>query len=107
VRAREILYEDYNSNLLADLNNILVTAKATGIDSVKTSSVVSQLYQMGYAVDSNSIMTLLTQVPIAVNSTPDQISLAQPEGASSATDDPTQDSAAKVSDMAQAATKIG
>jgi len=108
MRAREILQEDYNQSLQSDLNNLLVAAKANGVQQLKTQDIVDQLYGMGYSVDINSIMSLLSNNPTIMNATPEMITMTSPEGASGAaagTSD--QDSASRVSDMAAKATKIG
>jgi hypothetical protein len=106
MRAREILQEDYNQSLLSDLNNLLVGAKANGAKDINTEDLVNQLYGMGYAVDVNSIMTLLSQNPNILNATPESITLTPPENVSGSANGPTQDSATRVGDMAQKATKL-
>lgn len=110
MRAREILQEDgnYNQSLESDLNNLLVGAKASGAQNIETNAIVQQLYGMGYAVDVNSIMTLLSNNPAVMNATPEQITMTPPEGSAqgSAGGDGTQDSASRVSDMAQKANSL-
>jgi hypothetical protein len=105
MRAREILQEDYNDNLQADLNNLLVGAKGNGATQLKTQDLVSQLYGMGYSVDVNSILTLLSQNPLVTDATTMMITMAPPEGQEGMGTQ--QDNADQVSDMAQKATKIG
>jgi hypothetical protein len=63
---------------------------------------------MGYAVDVNSLMPLLSRNPVVLNATPQSIKLTPPEG-SNPTDSSggAEDSASQVSDMAAKATKIG
>lgn len=107
MRAREILGEDYNSSLQADLNNLLVAAKANGSTSIDTVSLVNQLYGAGYSVSIESIIPLLTSNPIVMNATSDTVELASPSAAGPGRSQQTQDSAAQVTDMAQKATKIG
>lgn len=104
MRAREILQEDYNQSLESDLNNVLTVAKGSGAQQLKTQDIVNQLYKMGYSIDVNSIMQLLSKNPMVLNATPEMINMTQPDGASGAVDP--QDSASKVSDMAQKATTI-
>lgn len=106
MRAREILQEDYNQNLESDLNNILVGAKGSGATNVNTQDVVDQLYGMGYAVDVNSIIQLLSNNPTVMNATPEEITMTSADGASSGIEHD-QDSASQVSDMAQKATAKG
>jgi hypothetical protein len=106
MRARELLEENYSENLNTDLNNILVGAKGAGAKEISTDDVVTQLYNMGYSVDANSLLPLLMQNPIIMNATPEMISFAAPESVSTGTGN-VADSAARVGDMAQKATNIG
>jgi hypothetical protein len=107
MRAREILEEDYNQSLESDLTNLLIGAKGAGAPEIETDDLVSQLRNMGYAVDANSIMTLLSRNPAVLNATPQMVRLSDPEGAAPGSGDPSRDTAAKVSDMASKATKLG
>lgn len=108
MRAREILEENYNQSLLSDLNNILTVAKSCGSSELNTADIVNQLRSMGYAVDENSIITLLDGNPMIANSSSETINLVPPIGAqNTGGGNATQDTAAQVSDMAQKATKIG
>lgn len=104
MRAKEILYEDYNQRLDSDLNNLLIGAKGNGAQDINTQDLANQLQQMGYAVDPNSLMTLLQNNPSVTNVTPDSITLAGPEGAAQGQED---DSASHVKDMAQSASSLG
>jgi hypothetical protein len=104
MRAKEILYEDYNQRLESDLNNLLIGAKGNGAQDINTQDLANQLQQMGYAVDPNSLMTLLQNNPSITNATPDSITLASPEGAEAGQED---DSASHVQDMAKSASKLG
>jgi hypothetical protein len=106
MRARE-LFEDYNQNLLSDLTNLLIGAKGSGATEVKTQDVVNQLYGMGYAVNVNSIITLLGDNPAVMNATPEMITLTQPEGTASGMGDDQENSEDQVADMAQQATQKG
>jgi hypothetical protein len=103
MRVRELLQEDYNQNLESDLNNILVGAKGAGATSLNTQDVVNQLYGMGYAIDTNSIIQLLSNNPTVMNATPEEITMTSPDGSSTNTGNE-QDSASQVSNMAQQAT---
>lgn len=107
MRAREILDENYNQSLETDLGNLIIGAKGSGTQEIKTQDLVVQLRGMGYSVDINSIMGLLSRNPAVLNATPTFVRFTPPEGASPGSGKSTQDSAAQVSDMAQQATKIG
>lgn len=103
MRIFEVLNEDYNQSLEADLNNLLVSASAVGAQEVKTGDLVRQLQASGYSVDINSLLTLLTDNPMVLNATPDLVRFSEPAP------DTEQgvDSAEKVKSMAAKATKIG
>lgn len=107
MRAREILQEDYNQSLESDLSNLLIAAKGNGAQQVETQDIVNQLYGMGYAVDVNSIISLLSENPVVMNATPEMITMTAPEGVSNAGGSAGQDSASKVSDMAAKASSLG
>lgn len=106
MRAREILEEDYHGSLVSDLTNLLVGAKGSGSSSINTRDLVMQLQNMGYSVDENSIISLLSDNPAVTNVTPQAVTLKGPEGASMGSSDPSQDTAARVKDMAAKASKI-
>ena len=103
MRAREVLQEDYNQSLQSDLDNLLVGAKANGATEVDTKAVVDQMYAMGYAVDVNSIVSLLSQNPVVTSATPETIMLSQPNAGTGSEDD----SASHVKDMARKANSLG
>lgn len=105
MRANEFLLENYSQRLESDLNNLLISVKANGSQQVPTQKLANQLQAMGYSVDVNSLMSVLQSNPSVMNATPENITLSGPENAS--TSGQTQDSAARVSDMAASATKIG
>jgi len=104
MRAKEILYEDYNQRLDMDLNNLLIGAKGNGAQDIDTQDLANQLQNMGYAVNPESLMTLLQNNPSVTNVTPDSVTLAAPEGAPQGQED---DSASHVQDMAQKASSLG
>lgn len=107
MRAREILDENYNQSLESDLNNILIGAKGSGAQEINTQALVTQLSGMGYSVTASSLLYLLSQNPAVLNATPTVVNLAGPDGESGEQGGAAQDTAAKVSDMASKATKIG
>ncbi len=107
MRARELLDENYNTNLEADLGNLLVGAKGAGAQEINTQDVVVQLRGMGYSVDENSIMSLLSRNPMVLNATPSSITFTSPEGVNPGQGASGKDAAAQVSSMAQKATKLG
>jgi len=104
MRAKEFLSEDYNNDLEADLNNLLVGAKGSGAQKIGTAQLVSQLQAMGYSVDEVSLTNLLQQNPIVASANPQEIAFSQPQMTAGAG---SQDNASKVNTLAQKATKIG
>jgi hypothetical protein len=105
MRAREILDEDYNSSLESDLNNLLIAAKGSGAQAVQTQQLASQLQNMGYSIDANSILPLLQRNASVLNATPTQVTLKTANTVATGGGD-TQDNAAKVGDMAQKANSL-
>jgi hypothetical protein len=103
MRAREILDEDYNQNLESDLSNLLIGAKGSGAQEINTQDLVAQLTNMGYSIDVNSLMLLLSGNPSVLNATPTTVNMTEPGG--DLGDDPAQDSADKVSNIASKAAK--
>ena len=106
MRARELLQEDYNQSLEADVDNMLVGAKGNGATQINMQDLVFQLQNMGYSVSPHSLMTLLMRNPNVLNATAQQVTLKCPEDAMQPGGATGQDSAGQVSDMAQKATKI-
>lgn len=104
MRLKELLHEDYNQQLSSDLNNILVGAKAAGLEDVNTGAVVRNLQRMGYSVDIDSLVVLLQDNPIVQSVSPTGIRLTA--GETSSIDD-VEDSAEQVDQMAQKAAQKG
>lgn len=102
MRARELLQEDYNQSLQTDLTNLLVGAKGSGMTSLNTIDLVDQLYNMGYAVNNNNILSLLDNNPVVMNATTEIVKLTPEENEN---ENDTEDSAEKVKDMAQRASE--
>lgn len=55
------LLESANNNLLADAEDLLIAAKASGIDEIKTTDIVKQLNNTGHPVTLDGLVTLLQQ----------------------------------------------
>lgn len=105
MRAREILDEDYAQNLESDVSNLLIGVKGNGVTSLPMDALVSSLQNSGYSVTADSLMMLLQNNPIIANVTPEEIHLMEPEtGGDMEGQIDGQDSAERVSDMAQTAT---
>jgi hypothetical protein len=101
MRAREILDEDYDQNLESDLSNLLIGAKGSGSQEISTQDLVAQLVNMGYSVDINSLMLLLSRNPAVANATPTVVNMTSTNAADGS--DQSQDSGDIVSGMAQKA----
>lgn len=106
MRARELI-EDYNQSLESDLNNLLIAAKGNGLQQVSTNDIVDQLYGMGYSVNVNSILPLLSNNPTVMNATPEMINMTAPEGGAQGDDTTDQDNTEKVKDLASQSAEKG
>jgi hypothetical protein len=107
MRIREILQEDYTERLESDLNNLLISAKGSGSEALNTNDLVAQLQQMGYSVNANSILTLLSTNPNVTSATPKVINLQSPEDdQAQASSGSGQDNADHVSSLAQKANTL-
>lgn len=69
------LFEDYTSNLITDMENILITAKARGMYEVNTRQIVITLVNMGYSVDIDSIIGALQRSPMVQDATKQKVML--------------------------------
>ena len=108
MRLKEFLSEDYNQELQSDLNNVLIAAKGSGATKIQTADLVNQLSGMGYSVNVNSILPLLTGNPSVTNATADEVNISGSDSAPAqgAGGGGTQDNASKVSALAQKANSI-
>ena len=61
MRFIEIITESEEEQLLGDINDLLVAAKASGIDEIDTEEFVQQLVDMGHSVTPNSLLTLFDE----------------------------------------------
>ena len=105
MRLHEILKEDYNEQLAADLNNLLVGAKAAGISDIKPDAIVRQMQQMGYSIDVGSLMTLLQDNPMVQGASPENIHIEGEDQAG--VGGSVEDTHSRVNGLAQTATKKG
>ena len=105
MRAEEFLQEDYSQKLESDLENLLVGAIGAGAAEISTEKLLDQLNKMGYSVDMNSVMMLLSGSPVVMNATPTIIKFVSNDQTSKSSGN-TGNSAQRVSDMAQKATQI-
>lgn len=105
MRAKELLSENYQHNLEMDLSNLLASAKALGLTSIKTKSLIDELSQMGYSVTPNNIVVLTSSNPYVVSATPDEIGLTAGEMDDGQGVD-AQDNEAKVADLASKASSL-
>jgi len=107
MRIREILWEDYNAQLSSDLDNLLVSAKATGVRQIETPVLVSLLQSMGYSIDTDSLLSFAQDNPIVQNATPETIDIFEPGYSDFDTQDNGEDSEQQVDKMAQTAAAKG
>lgn len=57
MRAREILREDSASAFESDLEDLLIAAKANGINDINVDTLVDQLNAMGHSVTPDSLIS--------------------------------------------------
>jgi len=98
------LLESYTGELQIDLKDLLISAKARGIDDIETDLIVQQLTNMGYSVSAESLLSMLEKEPMVNSADTSKISLTDvsPVVAGSKND-----SEQKVIDLAQKAAKKG
>ena len=76
MRINEILLiESIGSQEESDLNDILASAKAHGITSVPTKTLVNTMLGMGHNINDNSILLLLKNNPYVENATSERVTL--------------------------------
>jgi carbamoylphosphate synthase small subunit len=61
MRAWELLKEDEDAGdqMVSDLKDLLIAAKASGIEDIDTESLVTQLNDMGHSVTQDSLVDVL------------------------------------------------
>lgn len=107
MRLREILHEDYNQDLINDLDNILVSAKAKDINDIDPNVIVRQMQHMGYSIDVGSLITLLQDNPNVQNASPEGIRLTGDDTTDEFSDNPQEDTESQVDQLAQQAAQKG
>ena len=76
MRLKELLIiESIVSKEESDLTDILALAKAHGITSIPTKTLVNTMVGMGHNVNNNSILSLLKNNPYVENATVDTVTL--------------------------------
>ena len=105
MKAYELLREDTQERLRNDLQDVLIQAKGQNNSSIDTAYVVNQLSSMGYDVSPESLMQLISEIPLLVSADVDSISLDTNAGAVPSEQDTGDDSAEAVKKMAQRATE--
>lgn len=78
MRAIEFLCEDYEAEFDSALMNILVSAKAAGARSIKTSALVDALKKAGWPASIDSIVEILGKNPMILSADPGQIKFSEP-----------------------------
>ena len=105
MRVRELLRENYQEELSADLNDIITFAKGSGKTRLDTVKLSRKLSDMGYSATPDAIVELLADNHMVTSVTPELIELDVSDAQSAEMD--IEDSADKVAKMAQIATKKG
>ena len=83
----EILTENYANELETAVNDLIITAKGTGIESIPTNKIISQLNNMGFTVSKNTILDLLNKVKGIDSATLDTVDLVKDMEMSTGHDD--------------------
>lgn len=105
MKAYELLREDTQEQLRNDLQDVLIQAKGQNNSTIDTAYVVNQLSFMGYDVSPESLMQLISEIPLVVSADVNSISLDTTAGAAPPEQDTGDDSAEAVKKMAQRATE--
>ena len=105
MKAYELLREDTQEQLRNDLQDVLIQAKGQNNSTIDTASVVNQLSFMGYDVSPESLMQLISEIPLVVSADVDSITLDTNADAAPSEQDTGDDSAEAVKKMAQRATE--
>ena len=105
MRAYEILCEDnYVDEIDSALTDLLSSAKAQGVDKISTLKLVQALADMGYNVNIDSIMDVLSGNPFVQSATKDVVDLKGQDDAGVSGDQAAADQNKEaVSQMAQSA----
>lgn len=61
MRGWELLRESEGSNFESDVEDLLIAAKANGMQELSVDALVDQLNDMGYAVTPDSLITSLQE----------------------------------------------
>ena len=101
MRIVELLVENYTQDMESDLDNLIVAAKARGINQLKTSELVTQMVQLGYDINPNSLMTIISNNPAIQTATPMDIQLVPPDDAGVSGADDAEQTQDKVAQMAR------
>lgn len=93
MRISEILLENEQSELQRDVVDLLIAAKASGIDSLETEQIVDQLNSMGHSVSVDSLLSMFDEdrPDIIQNITANTISIDSYDGSGDFVDDDFQD----------------
>jgi len=103
MRAKEFLLENYEADLMSELNNLLVAAKGSGAHSIRTQDLVNSLRQNGFSSSPESIEQLLSNNQMNVSVTPEEITFVDNQKNNNDMD--SEESAQHVKQMAQRAVK--
>ena len=102
MKIRELLRESSNPQITQDLQDLLISIKGRGVDSIDTKTVVNQLSRMGHSVSVETVLQVIAEMPMAVTADESTITLGD-EPADVNGEEPSDDSAEKVSKMAKKA----
>ena len=102
MKIRELLRESSTPQITQDLQDLLISIKGRGVDSVDTTTVVNQLSRMGHSATTDTVLQVIAEMPMAVSADESTITLGD-EPADVGGEESADDSADKVSKMAKKA----
>lgn len=79
MRLRQLVENDYTSELEDTIVNLLTAISAEGLDTIDTEQLILDLQQQGFSINKNSLFSILNDLPIIVSANDDTISI-RPSG---------------------------
>ena len=76
MREADLLESNYTDDLRAEVMTLLAMVSAKGITEIRTQNLLNDLEEQGYAVDADSLMSLLDDMNIVSNASEESIKLS-------------------------------
>ena len=100
MRLSELMESDYTEDLTSEVITLLTAISAEGIDEINTQNLLIDLEQQGYAIDEQSLLSLLDGLPIVATASADKIQISTSDVDMMVGDDAEEMAADHVDDMA-------